>query len=98
MFYSICFFCVQYEKKSVAILHDTPLALAAAGTMIGEAGQLVLVNLPDLRSCATPVVPELGWKGMRKPSRSGRRRSLLDPCTSPSRILVAPPVAARHLA
>jgi hypothetical protein len=52
----------------------------------------------DLCACATPVVPELGGKGMRKPPRSGRRRSLLDACSSPSEIVVAPPVAARHLA
>jgi hypothetical protein len=33
--------------------------------MISEAGQLEMVeaDLPDLGSCATPVVPELGRKG-----------------------------------
>jgi hypothetical protein len=34
--------------------------------MISEAGQLELVeaNLPDLGSCAAPVVSELGGKGI----------------------------------
>jgi hypothetical protein len=60
---------------------------------------LVESDVRDLCFCATPVVPELGGgEGCEKPPRSGRRRSLLDPCTSPSEILVAPPVAARHLA
>jgi hypothetical protein len=33
--------------------------------LISEAGQLELVeaNVPDLGSCANPVVPELGGKG-----------------------------------
>jgi hypothetical protein len=33
--------------------------------LISEARELELVeaNLPDLRACATPVVPELGGKG-----------------------------------
>jgi hypothetical protein len=51
-------------KKSVASLHDTRPAPAAAGTLISEAGQLELVeaNLHDLGYLATPVVPELGGK------------------------------------
>jgi hypothetical protein len=53
------------KLKSVASLHDTRPALAAAGTLISKDGQLELVeaSLPDLSSCATPVVPELGGKG-----------------------------------
>jgi hypothetical protein len=60
--------------------------------------ELVLVesDMPDLYPYVIPVVPELGGEGMRKTPRSGRRRSLLDPCTSPSEI--APHVAARPLA
>jgi hypothetical protein len=60
------FLDIQYEIKSVASLHDTRHALAVAGTFISEVGQLELVevNLPDLGSCATPVVPELRGKGM----------------------------------
>jgi hypothetical protein len=40
-------------------------ALAAVGSLINKAVQCELVeaNLPDLGSCATPVVPELGGKG-----------------------------------
>jgi hypothetical protein len=47
------------KLKSVASLHDTRPARAAAGTLISEASQLDMVeaNLPDLGSCATPVVP-----------------------------------------
>jgi hypothetical protein len=52
VFDSMCFFCIPYEKKSVAILHDTRPALAAAGKLMSEAGQLVLVesDLPYLYS------------------------------------------------
>jgi hypothetical protein len=54
------------KYKSVASLHDTRHALAAAGSLISKAVQLELVesNLLDLGSCATPVVPEPGGKGM----------------------------------
>jgi hypothetical protein len=60
-----CFFGYSIKKKNVASLHDTRPAPAAAGSLINEAGQLELVeaNLPNLGSCATPVVPELGKKG-----------------------------------
>jgi hypothetical protein len=66
----------------------------------GGVDQPVLVEsgLPYLCSCATSVVPELGGKGERKNPRSGRRRHLLDPRTPSSRIIVATPVTARHLA
>jgi hypothetical protein len=86
--------------KSVASFHDTRHAPAAAGTLISEAGQLELVeaNLPDLGSCATPVVPELVGQEGKKPPRSGRRRSRLDLCSSPPEVVVAPPDAPRHLA
>jgi hypothetical protein len=59
------FFWIQYEIKDVASLHDTRPAPAAAGSLISKAAQLELVeaNLPDLGSCATPVVPDLGGKG-----------------------------------
>jgi hypothetical protein len=59
-------FFLQYEIKSVASLHDTRHAPAAAGSLISKTFQLELVesNLPDLGSCATPVVPEPGGKGM----------------------------------
>jgi hypothetical protein len=62
----VFFFWIQYEIKSVVSLHDTRPAPAAAGSLISKAVQLELVesNLPDLGSCATPVVPELGGKGM----------------------------------
>jgi hypothetical protein len=52
------------KKKNVASLHDTRPSPTAAGMLIREVGQLELVeaNLPDLGSCATPVVPELGGK------------------------------------
>jgi hypothetical protein len=51
--------------KTIASLHDTRPAQAAAGSLIGKAVQLELVeaDLPDLGSYATPVVPELGGKG-----------------------------------
>jgi hypothetical protein len=54
------------KYKSVASLHDTRPAPAAAGSLISKVVQLDLVesNLPALGSCATPVVPELGGKGM----------------------------------
>jgi hypothetical protein len=53
------------KQKSVASLHDTRPAPAAAGLLSSKAIQLELVesNVPDLGSCATPVVPELGGKG-----------------------------------
>jgi hypothetical protein len=53
------------KKKSVTSLHDTRPAPAAAGSLISKAVQLELVeaNLPDLGSCATPVVPDLGGEG-----------------------------------
>jgi hypothetical protein len=52
--------------KSVAGLHDTRPTPAEAGSLISKAVQLELVesNLPDLGSCATPVVPEPWGKGM----------------------------------
>jgi hypothetical protein len=88
------------KYKTVASLHDARHVPAAAGTLISEAGQLELVeaNLHGLGSCATPVVPELGEKACEKPPRSGRRRSRLDPCSSPPEVVVAPPDAPRHLA
>jgi hypothetical protein len=60
-----CFCWIQYEIKNVASLHDTRPAPALAGSLISKVVQLELVesNLPDLGSCATPVVPELGGKG-----------------------------------
>jgi hypothetical protein len=53
------------KLRSVACLHDTRPAPTDAGTLIREAGQhdLVEADLPNLGSCATPVVPELGGKG-----------------------------------
>jgi hypothetical protein len=63
------FFCIQYEIKSVAILHDTRRAPAAAGTPISYASQRVLVEADthDLCSFATPVVPVFGGKVRREP-------------------------------
>jgi hypothetical protein len=54
------------KNKSVASFHDTRHAPAAAGILISEAGQReqVEANVPDLGYCATPVLPELGGKGM----------------------------------
>jgi hypothetical protein len=64
VFDSYVFFWIQYEVKSVASLHDTRVAPAAAGLLISEAGQreLVEANVSDLGYRATPVVPELGGK------------------------------------
>jgi hypothetical protein len=58
------FFGIQYEKN-VASLHDTRLAPADTRTIISDTGQLELMeaDLPNLGSCATPVVPELRGKG-----------------------------------
>jgi hypothetical protein len=94
------FFGIQYEIKSVANLHDTRPAPAAAGMLISEAGQLELVeaNVHNLGYRATLVVPEVGGKAYEKPPRSGLRRSRLDPCSSPPEVVVAPPDALRHLA
>jgi hypothetical protein len=94
------FFRIHYEIKSVASLHDTRPAPGASGTPISEVGQLELVevNLPNLGSCATPVVPELGGKACENPPRSCRRRSRLDPCSTPPEVVVAPPGTPRHLA
>jgi hypothetical protein len=52
--------------KSVASLHDTRPSPAAAGMLISEASQreLVEANVPDHGYRATPVLPELGGKGM----------------------------------
>jgi hypothetical protein len=60
------FFWIWYEIKNVASLHDTRPAPTAAGSLISKDVQLELVetNPPNLRSRATPVVPELGGKGM----------------------------------
>jgi hypothetical protein len=54
--------------------------------------------VPGLGYRATPVVPELGGKACEKTPRSSRRRSRLDPCSSPPEVVVAPPDAPRHLA
>jgi hypothetical protein len=85
------------KYKSVASLHDTR---PAGGSLISKVVQLELVesNLPDLGSCAIPVVPELEGKAGEKTPRSGRRRSGLDSCLSPPEVLAAPPDATRHLA
>jgi hypothetical protein len=96
-------FWIMYEIKSVASLYDTRPAPVAAGTLIGDADdaghlELVEADLPNLCSCATPVLPELGGKAGEKPPRSGHRWSRLDTCTSPSEVIVVPPVVARHLA
>jgi hypothetical protein len=67
---------------------------------IREIGQreLVEANVPHLGSCATPIVPELGEKAGETRPRTDRRRSRLDPCSTPPEVLNAPPDAARHLA
>jgi hypothetical protein len=93
------FFWIQYEIKSVASLHDTRPAPAAAGMLITEIGQreLVEANVHDLGFRATPVLPELGGKACENPPRSDLCRSRLDPCSSPPEVVVAPPDALRHL-
>jgi hypothetical protein len=55
-----------WREKNVASLHDTRHAPAAAGMLPSKADQLELVeaDLRDFGSCATPVVPELGGKGI----------------------------------
>jgi hypothetical protein len=59
-----CFFgyIMEYKMSLISTIRAAP---AAAGSLICKAVQLELVeaNLPDLGSCATPVVPELGGKG-----------------------------------
>jgi hypothetical protein len=91
---------MQYEIKSVASLHDTRPARAAAGMLISEASQLeqVEANVPGLGYRATPVVPELGEKACEKSPRLDLRRSRLDPCSTPPEVVVAPPDALRHRA
>jgi hypothetical protein len=100
-FFINTFFWIQYEIKSVASLHDTRLALAAAGMLISEVGQReqVEANVHDLIGYrATPVLPELRGKACEKPPRSDLRRSRLDPCSSPPEVVVAPLDAHRHIA
>jgi hypothetical protein len=55
----------KYEILNVASLHDTRPPPADAGSLINKGGHLELVetDMPDLGSCATPVVPELGGNG-----------------------------------
>jgi hypothetical protein len=93
------FFWIQCEIKSVASLHDTRHARAAAGMMISEARQreLVEANVPDLGYRTTPVLLELGGKTCENPPRSDLRWSRLDPCSSPPEVVVAPPDALCHL-
>jgi hypothetical protein len=64
-FFLYVFFWIHSEIKSVASLHDTRPAPAAAGSLISKDVPLELVeaNLPSLGSRATPVVPELRGKG-----------------------------------
>jgi hypothetical protein len=59
-------YALNFDSDPYASLHDMRSAPAAAGSLISEAGQIEMVeaNLHDLGSCATPVVPELGGKGM----------------------------------
>jgi hypothetical protein len=68
--------------------------------LISEVGQLELVeaNVHDLGYRVTPVLPELGGKACEKPPRSNLRPSRLNPCSSPTEVIVAPPDALRHLA
>jgi hypothetical protein len=88
------------KMKSVASLHDTRPAPAAAGMQMSEADQLeqVEANVHDLGYRATPVAAELGGKACEKTPRSDLRRSRLDPCSSPPEVVGAPPYALRHLA
>ena len=60
--------------------------------------ELVEASLPDLGSCATPVVPELGGKADEKPP--SHRSSSVPPrsVVNPPEVLAAPSDAARHLA
>jgi hypothetical protein len=86
--------------KSVASLHDTRPTPAVAGMLNSKIRQLELVeaNVRDLSYRATPVVPELGGKACETPPRLDLRRSRLDPCSSPPKVVVAPPDALSHLA
>ena len=56
------FFCIHYEIRSVVIR-------GLLQPLVNKGGQLVLVvaDLHDRWSCATPVVPELGGKVGRNP-------------------------------
>jgi hypothetical protein len=79
------------KYKDVASLHDTRPAPATAGSLISKAGQRELVEsyMPDLGSCATPVVPEIGGKSGEIPpslrSSSVPSRSVLNPVRDISR-------------
>jgi hypothetical protein len=99
--YTYDVFWIQNEIKSVASLHYTRPAPTVAGSLISEAGhrELVEANVLDLGSSTTPVVPEpRGVRHVKNPPRSGRRRSRLNPCSTPPEVLAAPPDAARYLA
>jgi hypothetical protein len=63
-------------------------------TLVILVDQLVIVELgmPNLFYCATPAVPELGGKGMRKNPSSCSRMPRLDPRTSTSEIIADPSV------
>jgi hypothetical protein len=52
---------MKYKMSLVSTIRG----LLQPGSLISKAVQLKLVesNLPDLGSCATPVVPKLGGKG-----------------------------------
>jgi hypothetical protein len=61
----------EIEIYFVAIRHNTRFAPAAAGTLIIQAGQHVLVesDLHDLCSCATLAMPELEGEARESPPR-----------------------------
>jgi hypothetical protein len=93
----------RYEKNMKNVMSLFPRCAAhsrSSRALIILACQPAVVKLgmPDLGSCATPVVPKVGGKACEKLPRSSRRRPRLDPRTPSSEILVALPIAVLHLA
>jgi hypothetical protein len=75
------FYPNKYAMRFVSNLHDTWHAQVSARVLISHAclSSLVESGIPDLYSCANPLVTELrGKNACEKTPRVGRRLSRLD--------------------
>jgi hypothetical protein len=68
---------MHVNNKCILVLRivcrDSPRCAVRSRALISQVGEhaLVATGLPDLCSCATPVVPELGGRADEKTRRTG---------------------------
>jgi hypothetical protein len=88
---------MKYKMSLVSTIRGLLQPLRGRGSARLFSLSRVEPTLPRLL-CDSGRAGAMGERQVKNPPRIGRRRSRLDPCSTPPEVLPTPPDVARHLA